>query len=67
MTDIFKKHDQIVRISLEKYRNRQYVNIREYYQDENGEFKPTRRGVTLPPDALEEAINGLRKLRKKFN
>lgn len=60
--DIPKKHSQMIRISENEFHGIRYVDIRQYYLDDDGEWKPTRRGVTFPPDLIGEAINGLRKL-----
>ena len=61
--DIHKRHDLIIRISEKEYLGNHYFDIRQYYSNDCGEFKPTKKGVTFSPDLLEEVINGLKKLQ----
>ena len=63
MTDIHKSDDIIIRISESEYLDHKYIDIRQYYKDSTGEFKPTKRGITFPPDLLEDVISGLSKLK----
>lgn len=63
--DIEKGQD-LLRISLSEFKGGQYVNIRIHYMDDKGDWKPTRKGVTLTPgmmkqvyDAIGEALNSL--------
>jgi len=37
-------------VSTESYKGRDYLDIRIYYQDNEGEWKPTRKGVTVSPE-----------------
>ena len=53
-----------VRATLNEFRGRRYMHLRIYYQDDNGEWKPTRKGVSLPTDfmpELKEAVLALEK------
>ncbi len=53
-----------VRISLTTYKGREYLDIRVYYQGDDGEKHPTKKGITLSLDLLSELEAGLSKLRK---
>jgi hypothetical protein len=35
------------KLSVQPYNNKPLLHIREYYEDQGGEWKPTRKGVTL--------------------
>ena len=37
-------------VSVSSFRGRQYVNIREFYKDESGQLKPSKKGIALTPD-----------------
>jgi hypothetical protein len=53
-----------IRIGLSDFKDRRVVNIREYFL--NGEdYIPTKKGLTVPPELLEEVIEGLSKLKGK--
>jgi len=63
--DIHKTDDTIIRISENEYRDRKFIDIRQYYKDSDGEFQPTKKGVTFSPDLLEDVIEGLKKIKVK--
>lgn len=62
--DIHKSDDIIIRISENEYQNRKYIDIRQYYKDNEGEFRPTKKGVTFPPDLLEDVLQALTKIKR---
>lgn len=58
-----EKGTDLVRIELSEFKGSQYVGARIYYMDDRGEWKPTKKGLTLTPemmaqvrDALNEAL-----------
>ena len=50
----FEKGEDIVRVSLSEFKGRQYVNVRIYYMNDEGEWKPTRKGITLSPEMMRD-------------
>tara|TARA_Y100000588_G_C13349409_1_gene541712 strand:- start:19 stop:318 length:300 start_codon:yes stop_codon:yes gene_type:complete len=57
---IEKRKTEQVRISLSEYSGNEYIDIRSFYLDRgSSEFKPTRRGVTLPTSAFPELLQGV--------
>jgi hypothetical protein len=52
-----------VRVSLSSYKGKQYIDMRIYYKADDGDFHPSKKGITFSPDLfpeLEEAVNKLR-------
>lgn len=45
---------EIVRATIGEYRGRRTVGIRIFYEDVSGEWKPTRKGITLTSDLFPE-------------
>ena len=58
-----------VRISLTEFKGKQLIDLRVYYQPENGEEKrPTKKGITISPEKfpeLKKAILALEKALQK--
>ncbi len=51
----FKKTStEEVRAILREYKGRLYFDLRVYYVDNNGEWRPTRKGIALSADFLPE-------------
>ena len=56
-----------IQISINSYKNKQYLDLRVYYTTDDGEnWLPTKKGVTISPenlvalkDAVEEAMQEL--------
>lgn len=56
-----------IQISINSYKNKQYLDLRVYYTTDDGaNWLPTKKGVTISPenlvalkDAVEEAIQEL--------
>ena len=61
----FKKNAlEEVRASLSDYKGKTYLDIRVFYRDEEGEWKPTKKGITLAPDLLPELEKAVVSLRE---
>ena len=57
---IQKRRTEQIRLSLSEYSGTEYIDIRSFYLDrESEEYKPSRRGVTLPPSAFPELLRGV--------
>ena len=48
-----------IHIRLSTFRDRDYLDIRNFYEAEDGEWKPTRKGIAVPVDLYDELIEGL--------
>ena len=56
-----------IQVSINSYKNKQYLDLRVYYTTDDGEsWLPTKKGVTISPenlmtlkDAIEEAMQEL--------
>jgi len=58
--DIEKNKREIIRIEISEYNNKEYINIRVWYKDDDsGEYKPTQKGVAVRLDKYNELMEGL--------
>ncbi|HEY9161795.1 MAG TPA: transcriptional coactivator p15/PC4 family protein [Desulfomonilia bacterium] len=53
-----------VRVSVSTYKGKKYVDLRVYYQDDNGEYKPSKKGIAISPELLPELENAIGKLKE---
>lgn len=56
-----EKGENVIRVALTEFRKRQYIDIRTYYMADDGEWKHTRKGITLTPDLMKEVYQALGK------
>ncbi|HAR95664.1 MAG TPA: transcriptional coactivator p15 [Deltaproteobacteria bacterium] len=57
---------EVLRISTEEFKGRAYVDVRIYFADNEGEWKPTKKGVTINPDKVDQVIELLREAQEKL-
>ncbi|MBW2260484.1 MAG: transcriptional coactivator p15/PC4 family protein [Deltaproteobacteria bacterium] len=43
-----------VRATVREYRGRTYIDLRIYYMDNSGEWRPTRKGIALSTEFLTD-------------
>ena len=64
IAELEKNPTEQIRVSIEEYRNSVFVDLRVYWQDKDGEWKPSKRGIALPAQAIDGVIAALRKGKK---
>ena len=52
-----------IRVSISVYRGKQYIDLRIYYKGDDGEFHPSKKGLTLSPDLLPDLVEAVEKLK----
>ena len=58
--DIDKGKGEIIRVEISEFKGKKLLNLRVWYTDANGDYKPTQKGIAIPPELYEqvkEAIN----------
>lgn len=54
-----------VRISLTTYKGKNLIDLRVYYQPEDGEeMRPTKKGITISPEKFPELKKAIEALEK---
>ena len=52
-----------VRVAINEFKEKYFVDIRIHYQSEDEDWRPTKKGVSLDADKLDELIKALESLR----
>ncbi len=52
-----------IRMSLTEFRKKQYLDLRVYYKGDDGEYHPSKKGLTLSLDLLSELEEAVKKAR----
>jgi len=65
--DFEKNTKERVRVSIEEYRGSRFIDLRVYWQDEQGEYRPSKKGIALNGACINRAIEGLQKASKELD
>ena len=47
------------RVCVSSFAGQRLVDVRLWFADKTGEMKPTRKGITIAPDQLDELLHGV--------
>jgi hypothetical protein len=61
-----KNPTEKIKITISEFKKRKFVDIRTFYLDDNMEWQPTKKGVTVPPDLLDMVIDALNKAKQEL-
>jgi hypothetical protein len=64
--DIEKSANERLKVSLNNYKGSDFIDIRVYFEADD-DWKPTKKGVTIHPDRLEELIQLLQKAKEEWD
>jgi hypothetical protein len=64
--EVEKNTKERIRISIEDFKGHKFIDCRVYFQDEAGEWHPTKKGIALNADTVDEVIDGLKKAGEKL-
>lgn len=53
-----------VRSSVTVFKGKKYVDLRVYYKGDDGEFRPSKKGLTIALDLFPELEEAMRKLKE---
>lgn len=53
-----------IRISLTEFKKKQYLDLRVYYKGDDGEFHPSKKGLTVSLDLMADLEEGVRRARE---
>lgn len=60
-----KNPEEEVRLTLREYKDRHYLDLRLWFQpSDGGDYRPTKKGITLSLDYLPELKKGLERAGK---
>lgn len=64
MAKDIKVGNGVVRIQKSEYKGYQFIDVRKYYEAENGEFLPTKKGIAISLDIVDEVIKAVKEANK---
>jgi len=64
--EIEKNQNEVIRIKIEEFKGYKFLDIRVYFQDQGGEWKPTKKGVAVPFEKIEDFIGLVNEMQEKL-
>lgn len=61
--EIQKNSTEKIRVTISEYKGHEFIDVRVYFEDDNGEWKPTKKGIAISPDKIDEVISLLKKAK----
>ncbi|MEW5821086.1 MAG: transcriptional coactivator p15/PC4 family protein [Cyanobacteriota bacterium] len=56
-----------LQIAINEYKSKKYVDLRIFYTNDEGDtWNPTKKGVTVAPDKIDEVIEALEKAKDEL-
>ncbi len=64
VAEMEKGPNEKIFFSLSEYKGKKYADIRIYFENDEGEWKPTKKGITLSLDRFAEFKDNVEALEK---
>lgn len=64
--EISKGKDKII-VAVREFKGREYIDIRTHFENNDGEWVPTKKGITLSLDSLDDMIELLQSAKQKVS
>ena len=61
--EIQKGKDKII-VTVKEFKGKQYIDLRTHFENDQGEWIPTKKGISLTPDNIDDMIGFLQKAKK---
>lgn len=60
--EIQKGTDKII-VQVKEFKGKTYVDVRTHFENDQGEMVPTKKGLSLTPENIDELIDFLQKAK----
>lgn len=64
IADIPRNKTEIIRIEITEYREKKLLNIRTWYENEEGNYAPTKKGVAIPIENFDQLYQAIAKAKE---
>jgi hypothetical protein len=65
--ELSKNSAERIRVSTNSYKGHRFLDIRVHVKGDSGDWIPTKKGVTIPPDKVGELEKLLQEGKEKLN
>ena len=65
--EIKKNSKEIIRISQSEYKGHSFIDLRIFFENEHGEYLPTKKGISFYPAIAKDLVEGILDVVEKNN
>lgn len=62
--EIKKNSTEKIKVSTESYKGHDFIDVRVYYEDDTGEWRPTKKGIAITSKKIDDLINLIKKAKE---
>jgi len=66
MTEIEKNSIERIRVQVSEFKGKRYIDCRVYFQGDDGLYHPSKKGITLSPDIVDEVVAALKEAKAEL-
>lgn len=63
---IKKNEKEQIQVALAEYRGTTFIDVRVYWENDQGEWLPSKKGIALNKDSIDKVIDALQQASKKL-
>ncbi len=64
--EIQKNATEKILVTESEYKGRRFIDVRVYFEGDDGEYKPTKKGIALSGEVIDDIIEFLKEGSKKL-
>ena len=64
--EIQKNKKEKIIISTNEYMGHKFIDLRIYFENDNGDYKPTKKGIAISPKIMKEVLEFIIKGAEKM-
>ena len=54
---------EVIRCRVTTFKGQHYADVRVFWEDDDGEHRPSKKGITVAVDLIDELAEGIAKLK----
>jgi len=66
LAEIEKNPMEKIMITISEFKKKRYVDLRVYFMNDEMEWRPTKKGITIAPDLIDQVIDALKRAKEEF-
>ena len=66
ISEIERNQKECIRVSLEEYKGHRFIDCRIFWKDNAGEYRPSKKGISLNDETVKEVITALSKADREL-